>query len=148
MRNEYYESNLTKRYFREIFTGNDCNLRCTYCYEHNKANQVTTREDVEAFIRYIYTRDAENDFFKRYDYVAPKINFIGGEPLLHPDLIDYALDIIHSYNVQYNLREGVIGGLITNGTIIPISEEVQNLLRKWSNKLSCSFSIQSFSAST
>lgn len=139
--NLYYNTDLTKRYFREVLTGNDCNLRCTYCYEHNKTNQVTTKEDVEAFIRYIYTRDAENDFFKQYDYVAPKINFIGGEPLLHPDLIDYALDIIHSYNVQYNLREGVIGGLITNGTLIPISEEVQNLLRKWSDKLSCSFSI-------
>ena len=40
MRNEYYESNLTRRYFREILTGNDCNLRCKYCYEHGKANKA------------------------------------------------------------------------------------------------------------
>lgn len=141
MRNEYYESNITKRYFREILTGNDCNLRCKYCYEHGKANKVTSKEDVKTFIEYFYKRDFDTGIFRRYDNIAPKINFIGGEPLLHPDLIDYALSLIHEQNIKYDLTEGVIGSIITNGTLISISTDVQNLLKKWHDKISLSFSI-------
>lgn len=140
--NEYYDTTITNRYFREILTGTDCNLRCKYCYEHNKANQSDiTEDDIRIFIDYSYTSDYNNNIFSRHNNIAPKFNFIGGEPLLHPELIDYALDLCHTYNIQYNLTEEIMAGIITNGTLISTSTKVQDLLNKWKGKISCSFSI-------
>ena len=140
--NMYFDNNFLIRYTREIFTGTSCNLRCKYCYEKDHSQPPVTKEDVKAFLDYIYERDHINGTFKNKGYKSPKINFIGGEPFLYPDLIDYATEIAHNNNLKYGLTErGVISNVITNGTLISTSKDVQNLLKKWGRKISLSISI-------
>lgn len=64
----------------------NCNMACTYCYQHNKTNNRMTFNTAKIFIDKLL-----NDEFKlvntlNADGVA--IEFIGGEPFLEIDLID------------------------------------------------------------
>ena len=119
----------------EIITGRDCNLRCSYCYDHEKAAGCNTQENVEAFLRAAYA-----EYLQKHPSVAPTLCFIGGEPLLHPELIDAALTVWHDLNRKYRLSETRCP-VITNGTLIAESKNVQALLEKWSHSLRFSFSI-------
>ena len=131
-----------KRYpFYEVFTGRDCNLRCTYCYVHNKSSQFNTKENIDTFLTWMYSRDATLNF--NNNPVAPRLGFLGGEPLLHTELMDYALSRAHELNAQYHLKEEILSTIITNGTLIAKSSKVQDFLLKWKDHLLVDFSRQS-----
>ncbi|MCP4134749.1 MAG: radical SAM protein [bacterium] len=90
-----------------------CNLRCDYCYyRHNHAQKDSTKEIIAAAI----------DFFRELsqkrgqDYL--NITFFGGEPLLKPDLIHYAIDYCESYTLQDEYQNFNFNFAInTNGTL-------------------------------
>ena len=79
----------------------DCNLRCTYCYQINKGKRVmsfeTAKKCIDMLIAESYTDES---------YVSIKttpaiiIEFIGGEPLLEIDLIDKITDYFRSRLIQ------------------------------------------------
>ena len=118
----------------EIITGHDCNLRCSYCYDHDKAAGCNMLEIVESFLRAAYA-----EYLQTNPSEAPHLCFIGGEPLLHPELIDAALTVWHDFNRRHRLAE-VRCAIVTNGTLIA-EKNVLDLLEKRSNSLRFSFSI-------
>lgn len=88
----------------------DCNLACTYCYEHNvKAKQYITPAAVDAFIEHVKTLD----FSVMREVV---IDFYGGEPLLSVDTIVYISEKLRKtgerLGFEYSFR------LVTNGTLL------------------------------
>lgn len=119
----------------EIITGRDCNLRCSYCYDHNHEARYNSPEQVEMFLRVAYA-----DYLRGQPQEAPQLCFIGGEPLLHTDLIDAALTFWHDFNRKHGLAE-IRCSIVTNGTLIAGTGNVQKLLEKWGDKLRFSFSI-------
>ena len=73
----------TRTYFpmAHVNTGPVCNIRCVYCNVHGGDDQrMYSREHVERLI------DAAAARVARDPGAAPSIDFIGGEPTLHPDL--------------------------------------------------------------
>jgi molybdenum cofactor biosynthesis enzyme MoaA len=73
------------RYFPmvHINTGPSCNIRCTYCNVHGGDDQrLYAREDIEPLIDHA-VRSVLN---KRSNLGRPTVDFIGGEPTLHPEL--------------------------------------------------------------
>ena len=68
----------------------DCNLRCSYCYEHHKSNNKMSQETAYKIADYLINSWEKNEpgsFINKHTRFL-SIMFIGGEPLLEADLID------------------------------------------------------------
>jgi sulfatase maturation enzyme AslB (radical SAM superfamily) len=93
-----------------IITTNACNLRCEYCFEHNKVNKNITFETVKKFIDYV----ADNT--KKWNYGRPfAVSFLGGEPLLNLSIIEKTMRYIQIKKMLVNSDiELLSGGATTN----------------------------------
>ena len=60
-----------------------CNLRCSYCYQHNKSSKVMDYETAKRCVDTLFAEDARNSqYINLIDAPALILDFIGGEPLL------------------------------------------------------------------
>lgn len=89
-----------------IITSYTCNLTCSYCFMLSNLGtdaKLLSFEDAKRGIDLYFSRPHKPDSV---------IHFYGGEPLLHPQLIDDCLTYIHqTYSTQ------VVPKIITNGTL-------------------------------
>lgn len=147
----YTYSELMRSYYHQL-TGIDrepisvsiqvtkqCNLCCTYCFQDNKTDRVLSIDDGKKFIDLLLEATPENN-----RYVNPEnkcaiiLGFVGGDALLQIDIIDELttyfvqkmLDMNHPWLDKWMFH------LDTNGVLYK-SKKVQNLLKKWGNKISC-----------
>ena len=121
-----------------IMTGLDCNLRCKYCYEHSK--EPTSTADIQKakiFLDNVFERDFGSPNSNKFVHIV--LDFIGGEPTLHPqfieECIDYALTLFKKYHV---FKMGAT--FSTNGTLF-FTEGMKHLLDKYGYMLHIGFSI-------
>lgn len=114
----------------------DCNLRCTYCYQTGKSGRRMSFETAKAVIDAVLTDT-------RYiSAAAVELDFIGGEPLLEIGLIRRAyeyflrrcMELGHPWLVRHRVS------LCTNGTLY-FSPEVQSFLRDYCQSISFSVSL-------
>ena len=108
----------------QILTNLDCNLACTYCYEHKGkgANNIT---DIKDYLDIASAEKQEETY----------IDLIGGETLLYPEMLDQICEHLSHKNKPFTV------GLSTNGTLIAGNENVKKIISKWKNNLSIGFSI-------
>ena len=120
-----------------------CNLRCTYCYEHNKSDRKMTLETAKKCVDLLFAEDAKNsELVNDTDAHGLIIEFIGGEPLLEIGLIDQtmeyflnrAIELDHRWQTQYMLN------ISTNGTLGD-DPGVQRFMRKYAGRLSIGVTI-------
>lgn len=120
-----------------------CNLRCTYCYEHNKSDRKMSLETAKKCVDLLFAGDAGNsELVNDTDAHGLIIEFIGGEPFLEIELIDrtmeYFLDraiaLNHRWQTQYMIN------ISTNGTLGE-DERVQQFRRKYAGRLSIGVTI-------
>lgn len=75
-----------------IFTTNNCNAQCFYCYEKDKLPPIgmtlKTAEDVVQFILRTHKRNFN-------------IQWFGGEPLLNQKVIDHITNRLNEENIEY-----------------------------------------------
>lgn len=72
---------------------NQCNLCCSYCYEHNKKCGAMNIHTAKKCIDRIFDMYEANDSdFINKDTKAIVLDFIGGEPLLEAKLIEELCD--------------------------------------------------------
>lgn len=119
-----------------ILTNMDCNLACKYCYEKHKDGRVTDPETANRFIDLM----AEKDFAGKDNGGRELIiEFIGGETLMHPEILDqicfHALSVKERYNIGF-LKFSVT----TNGTLFD-REDVRMFCMKYKEYLHVGFSI-------
>lgn len=121
----------------------ECNLRCTYCYQINKSTHVMPLEIAYKFIDMLLENDENTQqYIDTWSSDAIIIEFIGGEPLLQPKLMDDIMQyfikrmIETDHPWQYNWRISIS----SNGTLY-FDPEVQNFIRKYFNNLSFNISI-------
>jgi Arylsulfatase regulator (Fe-S oxidoreductase) len=69
-----------------------CNLACTYCYETHKTGAVMTREIAKDAVDFLFDKEKVNDYFSEERSPGVILEFIGGEPLLEIDLMDFIVE--------------------------------------------------------
>lgn len=126
-----------KAYEVTFIVTEDCNLRCSYCYQVHKNNKHRMSfETAKKAIDYLL----ENP--EMFSAEAVLWDFIGGEPLLEIDLIDQIMDYIkiktykmgHMWAKNYRINIG------TNGTLYDNSK-VQEFIKKNKEKLNIGITI-------
>jgi len=80
-----------------LYVTDRCNLDCAYCTEYNNSRPHPTLENLKTWIR------------KIRDLGTMRIALVGGEPLLHPDIVEI---------VRYCRKLGFATSLTTNGFLL------------------------------
>jgi uncharacterized protein len=123
-----------------------CNLNCTYCYEdHEQHNcgQTMDKETAKKAVDFIFDEEKINGYYDfNKDAKGVILEFIGGEPLLEIDLIDYivtyflkkAAELDHNWLTDYVIT-------MTSNGVLYNTEKVQNFIRKHKNKVNISISV-------
>ena len=86
-----------------ILMNNTCNMRCKYCYEYNKGDEIITKENILS----IFKRFESCSFFNK------DVEFFGGEPTLNINVIKYIYDLYPDYSYR----------IISNGYFLTLNEE-------------------------
>lgn len=117
----------------------DCNLKCTYCYQTNKSKSAMTWEVAKKYTDMLFDEYADDKYLHVPLIV---IEFIGGEPLLEIDLIQKICDYFELKCIQLNhpWTHRHRFSICSNG-LLYFDPRVQNFLKKYHNKLSFSISI-------
>ena len=116
----------------------DCNLNCSYCYQHHKTkNKMSFETAKQAIDDLLQNKEKFNKYFNLDDKIGIIIEFIGGEPLLEIDLIDQIMEYFTYQMIKLNhpwlLRHRI--SICTNG-ILYFSPKVQNFIKKYKQRLS------------
>ncbi|MDR2650045.1 MAG: radical SAM peptide maturase, CXXX-repeat target family [Clostridiales bacterium] len=121
----------------------DCNLRCSYCYECNKNySTAMTKETARKAVDTLLSQNTIHDYIDPSgDVRAIILDFIGGEPLLQIELIDYICDYfkyqVYTRNHQF---QNYMFSISTNGVLYD-TPEVQKFIFKNRGRLSLSITI-------
>lgn len=150
--NEEYGDSLN-RYFYEgnnKFTRNitfqitdDCNLCCSYCYQHNKGHHKMPFEVAKKLIDKILTNDKSiNNYVKSENAIGIVLEFIGGEPFLEVDLIDKIIDyfIEKCIILHHPWIDRFRVSICSNG-VLYFTPKVQEFIKKHQTHLSFTISI-------
>lgn len=112
----------------------DCNLRCSYCYQINKSHNKMDFETAKKFIDYIFdNKDDPNFFYSESKVAGFVIEFIGGEPFLELDLIEQIIDYFENKFLQYPESDWLLChtyNFSTNGTLYH-TEKAQRFIKKY-----------------
>lgn len=116
----------------------DCCCACTYCYQINKGHRKMTKDVAKKVINMLFDMyDKNNDTFINHKTQAIILDFIGGEPLMNVELIDYICStfvdecIKRDHPWQYTWR----ASMISNGKYY-FTEETQKFLNKFKGSIS------------
>ena len=122
----------------------DCCLNCSYCYQihkgHKKMNQETAKKAVDLLFK-MYEEDNKDAFISKSTH-GIILDFIGGEPFMNIEIMDYIVEyfidkcVAIDHEWLYNFRIS----FATNG-ILYFEEKVQNFLKKYNQFISMTVSI-------
>lgn len=142
--NELFQNNTGNSVCRNITIQitNQCNLRCSYCYEHNKScgsMNINTAKKIIDTILDMY--DADTDFIGKHSK-GLVLDFIGGEPLLEAKLIENICDYYFDECLRRNIPLAPFTrfSFATNG-LLWFTEDAQHLFKKYHDFISLTVSI-------
>ncbi len=95
-----------------MWLGQTCNLRCYFCYFLNRIEDSDHPE--HAFMTLEKAKQICHTL--RYDYGDTAIDIQGGEPTIHPDILEL---------IRYCHEIGLYPTLITNGLVLAKKEKLQ-----------------------
>ena len=121
----------------------DCNLKCSYCYQINKGKHKMSLDVAKRFIDMLLDNDENTkQYIDTRSKNAVVIEFIGGEPFLEVELMDQIIEyfvqqmIIKDHPWQYHY----VISISSNGTLY-FEPKVQEFIKKYLSHLSLSISI-------
>lgn len=120
-----------------------CNLACTYCYEcHKNASMIMNKETAKKAIDMLLENDRAADYINSKETPCVIIEFIGGEPLLQIDLMDYICDYFRykTSEMRHPWRDYHMFSITTNG-ILYNTKKVQDFISKNADRLSFTITI-------
>jgi len=121
----------------QILTNLNCNLDCSYCYEH-KGRGPNNPEDMKKFLAFLLKEDTRSGKVGKDTQVS--VDYIGGESLLYPEIMDEVSSFFFEEIKQYKLNRPPIFSTSSNGTLLN-KPEVREFLTKWRNFFSIGLSI-------
>lgn len=92
---------------------NHCNYKCVYCFADKT---IDSYPDLNSLLKWI---DTISDYFKKNKITNPRINLVGGEPLLYNEIIPL-IKYIHSKGIRVSLVTN--GSLLTNEFLSEVGE--------------------------
>ena len=125
-----------------------CTLRCKYCYQshddHACETQVMTKETAKECVDMLFKMWDEDDkeAFINKNTKAIILDFIGGEPMLQTEIIDYICSYMVKESVKRDCpwKDNWMCSISTNGTL-HFKKEVQDFLKKFEGHISYGVSI-------
>lgn len=141
-----YDGNILHKKLARTITfqvTDDCNLKCTYCYEINKGHHIMKFETAKKFIDDLLNETANyGDYINQENSPAIMIEFIGGEPFLAIDVINEITDyFINQMIVKHHpWATRYIISICSNG-VLYFNPKVQEYIKKHLKHLSFSISI-------
>jgi uncharacterized protein len=105
-----------------LMVNNYCNLKCTYCYEHQNVFSKKAIDMPEHI-----ARQAIDKIYDAFEGVGIWM-FIGGEPTLSDDILDFSC----RYATEVASRNGVVApsfGMISNG--VKLTGRILDIIRKF-----------------
>lgn len=119
-----------------------CQLRCSYCYQHGKNDVSMTRETAKKAIDMLFEEYNKNGYIGEDNAQCVILEFIGGEPLLNLDVMDYTVEYFkhkaallkHSWAIYYMIN------MTTNG-ILYDDPKVQDFLKRNKGRVSISITM-------
>lgn len=144
----YNKENSQKQCGREVTfqVTSNCNLKCSYCYEHHKENKKMSLQTARAIVDFIYNSYEKNltekDGLINQELKTIVLSFIGGEPLLEPELIEKTVDYFIEQGIKYKnpLLKTFRISISSNGMNY-FEPEVQHFLQKYKDFISLNISI-------
>lgn len=121
----------------------DCNMKCTYCYQHNKGKHKMSYVTATKFIDMILDGGKKTENYMDSNKMSGVIlDFIGGEPFMEVDLIDRVCDyfLAQLFKRKHHWVEKFMFSFSSNG-LLYFDEGVQNYIKKYSNFVSLGISI-------
>jgi uncharacterized protein len=118
-----------------------CNLRCSYCYECHKSNKSMTSETGRKAVDMLFEQSIKEDgYINTENSQAIIIEFIGGEPLLEIDLINELVEYFKykAITLDHPWARNYMIGMTTNG-ILYHDPRVQEFIKR--NKYHISLTI-------
>ncbi len=133
--------NETRTFYEVTFQiTENCNMACTYCYQHHKTNNKMTFETAKVFIDKLL--NDEISWVNTKKNFGISINFIGGEPLLEIELIEKICNYIINKMIEiqhpwlYTLRFSIC----SNGLLYK-TPKIQSFFEKYNRWISFTISV-------
>ena len=119
-----------------------CNLNCSYCYETHKTGRRMTKEVAKQSVDFLFDKQKINGYYEFDDSVAVILEFIGGEPLLEIDLIDYIVEYFKfkAFEVGSPWASNYMISMSSNGVLFE-TEKVQNFIKRNLGRVSIGITI-------
>lgn len=119
-----------------------CNLACTYCYQHQKTQRYLTKETAKEIVDFLLDDSKINNYFNVDDFPCVVFDFIGGEPLLNIEVMDYFMDYFKFQSMLLNHRwqNNYMISISSNG-VLYLDEKVQRFVEKNKNRMSFGITI-------
>lgn len=120
----------------------DCNLKCSYCYQINKGHRKMSFETAKKFIDLLISGEKG---FEEYFYSSKTpgiiLDFIGGEPMIEYELLDSIMDYFQykMITLNHHWKSTWRGSISTNGTLY--NDDIKSFLRKHHMHISYSVSL-------
>lgn len=110
--NTFFMNNFLTNYSLKGFTlntTNQCNLRCTYCFEKNKHDLYMTKEDCKTILDKV-TYNFEHRTLVEDSTSNFNVVFFGGEPTLNFEIMKYTVDYLKEkpYEVNYGITTNFV----------------------------------------
>ena len=122
----------------------DCNLKCTYCYQINKTKNKLDFETAKKFVDYIFSDPDNPEFpFNKENTQGFIFDYIGGEPFLEIDLIEQILLYIENKLLELNYMPWILSHMhsfSSNGTLY-FTPRVQEFLEKYRHIVSIGITV-------
>lgn len=121
----------------------DCNLKCSYCYQINKSKKVMPFDVAKRTIDCLFEDNYKiKNYYDSDSILALVLEFIGGEPFLEVELIDKILDyyLNQAYKHKSILAYRYMISISSNGTLYN-EPKVQAFIKKWRSHLSLSITL-------
>ncbi len=119
-----------------------CSLQCTYCYQVKKNPKRMTKEVAKAAVDMIFDKQKINGYYDFDDSQGVILDFIGGEPLLEVELIDYIVEYFKfkAFQLNHPWATNYAISISTNGVNF-LDKKVQDFLMKNNGKVSIGITI-------
>lgn len=119
-----------------------CNLACTYCYETHKTGRRMTKEVARQAVDFLFDKEKINGYYSQDTSLAVILEFIGGEPLLEIDLINYIVEYFKfkAFEVGSPWDFNYMLSFTTNGVLFK-TKPVQDFLRRNQGRVSIGLTI-------
>jgi uncharacterized protein len=124
-----------------IVVTKNCNFNCSYCYMHGKNSERMMPETARKAVDFLLS-DKVYNYMNREKTPCIILDFIGGEPLLEVDLIDYFMEYFvheafrlnHRWALHYSMS------MSSNGSLYE-TPKVQELKRKFRGRCNIAITI-------